>query len=625
MINTSIKRGWEGLSPISKDLYEKTYFKPDMDYEMWLDEVTELYKNDDAHKERMKNYIRNYWFHPSTPISSLRGLPISCYTSHIEDNREGIFYGYLEGMYLGAYGGGRGVYWGNVSGSGRPIGVEASKLEDMSWSQIQKDKSIPKSAGCIPFMGVSDRATYAISQAGVRRSTEATYLGIWHSDIEDFIDIRLEAGDKNRRMHNLHHGVVLTDEFMKAVGNLEMWDLYDIHTGKVVKSVDAFDLWIDILLIRKTEQGEPYLLFIDNVNNKMPPEYKTLGLKVFTSNICTEITLFTDKDHSAICCLGSTNVEYFDEWNGNIQFIRDINDYLHNVLIKFLKDTDGIDEALDRYKNDKDNRDELVKLLAFERVRNSVKYSYDVGIGVMGYHSWLQKKHFPFESMYAKQENKKIFSFLRKTLDEYQEELCTNNPELICPMSLEAGTKRRNIHTLAVAPTMSISNLCNITSQGVEPFLSNVFAKTLIQGTYIFKNRYLDLYLNKYQEEHNLPESWVGEQWDKIISNKGSVQSLDFMSDWDKDVFATAFEISQIAIIEQAGDRADDIDQAQSINLFAPAEISYEELHAIHYKAWEVGIKSLYYLRSQEEVSANVGKRDRKIIELETAVCTACE
>ena len=618
-------RGWEGLSPISKDLYEKTYFLPNMGYLEWLEEVTAPYSNDEAHKDRMKSYISNYWFHPSTPISSLRGLPISCYTSHIEDNREGIFYGYLEGMYLGAYGGGRGVYWGDVSGSGRPIGLSKEDISKMTWTQIQKDKYIPKSAGTIPFMGVSDRQTYAISQAGVRRSTEATYIGIWHSDIEDFIDIRLESGDKNRRMHNLHHGVVITDDFMRAVNNLEMWDLYDVHTGKVVKSVDAFDLFIDILLIRKTEAGEPYLLFIDNVNKLMPPEYKTLGLKVFTSNICTEIMLFTDKDHSAICCLGSTNAEYFDEWNGDTQFIRDINDYLHNVLVVFLEKTSGIEEALDRYKDKQDNRDELVRLLAFERVRNSVKESFDIGVGVMGYHSYLQKKHFPFDSMYAKQENKKIFKFIRETIDEYQEELCTNNPELICPMSKKAGTKRRNIHTMAIAPTMSISNLANITSQGIEPLLSNVFAKTLIQGTYIFKNRYLDKFINKYQEDNNLPESWINEQWDKIIANKGSVMVLDWMSDWDKDVFATAFEINQLALIDQAGDRTPYIDQGQSLNIFVPAEISYEELYTIHYRAWELGNKSIYYLRSQEEVSANAGNRERKIIELETAVCTACE
>lgn len=621
----NLVRGWEGLSPISKDLYEKTYFLPNMGYSEWLEEVTAPYSNDEAHKDRMKSYISNYWFHPSTPISSLRGLPISCYTSHIEDNREGIFYGYLEGMYLGAYGGGRGVYWGDVSGSGRPIGLSKDDISKMTWTQIQKDKSIPKSAGTIPFMGVSDRQTYAISQAGVRRSTEATYIGIWHSDIEDFIDIRLESGDKNRRMHNLHHGVVITDEFMKAVNNLEMWDLYDVHTGKVVKSVDAFDLFIDILLIRKTEAGEPYLLFIDNVNKLMPPEYKKLGLKVFTSNICTEIMLFTDKDHSAICCLGSTNAEYFDEWNGNIQFIRDVNDYLHNVLVVFLEKTSGIEEALDRYKDKQDNRDELVRLLAFERVRNSVKESFDIGVGVMGYHSYLQKKHFPFDSMYAKQENKKIFKFIRETIDEYQEELCTNNPELICPMSKKAGTKRRNIHTMAIAPTMSISNLANITSQGIEPLLSNVFAKTLIQGTYIFKNRYLDKFINKYQEDNNLPESWINEQWDKIIASKGSVMVLDWMSDWDKDVFATAFEINQLALIDQAGDRTPYIDQGQSLNIFVPAEISYEELYTIHYRAWELGNKSVYYLRSQEEVSANAGNRERKIIELETAVCTACE
>lgn len=618
------QRGWDGLHPMSKELYTKTYFKPKQSYEQWLYSITDKYSNDFEHAVRIRSYIHNYWFHPSTPISSDRGLPISCYTSHVEDNRENIFYSYLEGMWLGAQGGGRGVYWGDVSGNGRPIGLSKSELSTMTWKAIQANEDIPKSSGVIPFLGISDRATFAISQANVRRSTEAAYIGIWHSDVLAFKDIRLETGDKNRRMHNLHNGIVITDEFMNAVQNLEMWDLYDVHTGLVTDTVDAFDLWLDILYIRKSEAGEPYLLFIDTVNSNLPIEYKTLGLKVFTSNICTEITLFTDKDHSAVCCLGSANLEYYDEWKNDEQFLKDLSDYLHNVLVYFLKETSGVDEALDRYRHHKDNRDDLVRLLAFERVRNSIKDSYDIGIGVMGWHSYLQKKHIPFESSMAIGLNKKIFNHMRTTLDNYQEELCNANPELICPMSARAGTKRRNIHQMAVAPTMGISNLMDVTSSGIELWIANAFAKTLIQGTYIVKNKYLDLYMQEYAKTNSLDQVWINTQWASIIANDGSVQHLDWMDDWTKSVYKTAYEVNQLAVIQQAGDRSGDIDQAQSVNLFLDAEVTWEELHAVHFKAWEVGLKSLYYLRSKAEVNAKVGASERKPIVLEDDACIAC-
>lgn len=624
MIPLNPERGWDGLHPMSKELYIKTYFKPEQDYIQWSYSITDKYSNDFAHAARMRAYIHNYWFHPSTPISSDRGLPISCYTSHVEDNRENIFYSYLEGMWLGAEGGGRGVYWGDVSGAGRPIGGDKSKLSTMTWKAIQANNDIPKSSGVIPFLGISDRATFAISQANVRRSTEAAYIGIWHSDVLAFKDIRLEAGDKNRRMHNLHNGIVITDEFMEAVRNLEMWDLYDVHTGLVTDTVDAFDLWLDILYIRKSEAGEPYLLFIDTVNSNLPKEYKTLGLKVFTSNICTEITLFTDKDHSAVCCLGSTNLEYYDEWSTDTQFLKDISDYLHNVLVYFLKETDGIDEALDRYKHHKDNRDDLVRLLAFERVRNSIKDSYDIGIGVMGWHSYLQKRHIPFESSMAIGLNKKIFKYMRETLDAYQEDLCSAKPELICPMAERAGTKRRNIHQMAIAPTMGISNLLDVTSSGIELWIANAFAKTLIQGTYIVKNKYLELYFQEYMLTNSLSQQWVDEQWASIIAYDGSVQHLDWMDDWVKSVYKTAYEVNQLAVIQQAGDRASDIDQAQSVNIFLDAEVTWEELHVVHFKAWEAGVKSLYYLRSKAEVNAKVGASERKPIVLEDDACIAC-
>ena len=624
MVEFRSDRGWENLHPLSKELYQVTYFKPNQNYTEWLKSVTVKYANDNDHALRLQSYIHNYWMHPSTPISSDRGYPISCYTSHVLDNRENIFYSYLEGMWLGAEGGGRGVYWGDVSGNGRPIGATNDMLSQMTWKEIQANKDIPKSSGVIPFLGISDRATFAISQANVRRSTEAAYLGIWHSDVLAFKDIRLEAGDKNRRMHNLHNAIVITDEFMRAVENLESWDLYDTKTGLVTETVDAFDLWLDILYVRKSEAGEPFLLFIDTVNSSLPPEYKTLGLKVFTSNICTEIMLHTGKDTSAVCCLASTNLEFYNEWKDNKQFLCDISDYLHNVLKYFLKETAGIDEALETYKTTKSNRDELVRLLAFERVRNSIMDSYDIGIGTMGWHSLLQKRLIPFESPMAIGLNREIYSHMRQVLDEHQENICTQDPSLICPMSVRAGTKRRNIHQIAIAPTMGISNLANLCSSGIEPWISNAFAKTLIQGTYIIKNRYLDAYFKSYSEEHNLGSQWVDAQWAIVVKSDGSVQGLEWMEPWIKDVFKTAYEINQLAVIQQAGDRAGYIDQGQSVNLFLDAEVTWEELHAVHFKAWEVGTKSLYYLRSKAEVNAKVGSSERKAIVLEDDACVAC-
>lgn len=606
-------RGWEGLHPLSKALYQETYFKPGEDYELWLENRVKPYSNDEAHKERVKNIIRNFWFHQSTPPSSGRGLPISCYVSHIPDTREGIFEGYLEGMWLGAEGGGRGVYWGDVGGAGRPIGLAKDLLDSMTWQEIQEDKKIPKSSGTIPFFGPSDRLTYAISQAGVRRSTEAVYLCDTHPDLVEFLHIRLETGDKNRRMPNLHHGVCLSNKFMEAVRTLSSWDLICPSTGKITATIDAFDLWIELLTIRKTESGEPYILFIDNVNDRTPIEYKKLGLRVVSSNICTEIVTHTAPDKTTICCLGSLNLEYYDEYKDIIELVvADLTDFLHNILLVFLKETEGRQ--------------------GFKRARKAVLEEYNIGLGVMGWHSLLQKKRIPFESPMAFGLNKQVFENIRRASDKHQEYITTTNPELICPMSKEAGTSRRNIHTIAVAPTMSISMLCDLASSGIEPWVTNAFVKKVPTGSFSIKNKYLHKVIVDYCHDvlfagsQNLygPDAWIEEQWDSIVANGGSVQHLDWMSDYDKDVFKTAFEINPLAMIKQMADRVDSIDQAASNNLFIPSEVSYEELHTIHFTAWELGIKSLYYLRSEPEAKAQTGKKERKAIVLTDDTCTAC-
>lgn len=619
-------RGWAGLPDISKALYTETYFQPGETYDVWAEKIARKYQKDEAHGSRMLTYIKNYWYHPSTPISADNGLPISCYVSHIPDTREGIFDGYHEGMWLGAEGGGRGVYWGDVGSAGRPLHISKEQLSTMTWSEIQADKSIKKSSGTIPFFGPSDRLTYSISQAGNRRSTEAVYIPVEHADVLDSIEIRSETGDPNRRMPNLHHAVVISDAFMEAVRNLRPWDLIDPHSKKVTQTVDAYDLFIDMLETAKTETGEPFLLFIDNVNRVRPIEYVILDRKVSSSNICTEITLYTDPDTTSVCNLGSVNLEFWDEYKDNLdQVIADISDFHDRVNDIFL-------EMTGKYTG--------TKAEAFRRARKAVIEERNIGIGTMGWHSLLQSKMMPFGSPMAMALNKQIFTALRKASDDHQTALGIRCPLNALAASIEPSIPpRRNIHTIAIAPTMSISNLCNLASSGIEPWVANAFTKKLIQGTFSIKNKYLEKTIREKAREvlATLRETnedrmetakqadlWYQEQWALVVKHGGSAVALDWMDDYTKAVFATAFEIDPRDVVKQAGDRQESIDQSQSLNIFFPAECSYEELYIIHMMMWELGCKSRYYVRSEPATNAQTGSRERKAIVMEDDVCVAC-
>lgn len=616
---TDIKRDWSSLPQFSKELYTTTYFKPGDDYDSWSSRIAHKYANDEDHGERIKKYIQNLWFHPSTPISSDRGLPIACYVSHVGDSNQSIFDSYNEGLWLGALGGGRGVYWGDVGSQGRPIGQFNTNL---TWKEIQEDKDIPKSPGVVPFLGVSDRATYAVSQAGVRRSTEAAYLPIYHADILAFKDIRLETGSRDRRMPNLHHGIAITDDFMEAVLNLETWDLIEPHTKMVVDTVDAFDLWMDILYIRKTETGEPYLLFIDNVNKDNPVEYTKEGYMVYSSNICTEIVGATAPDLTSVCCLASLNLEQWDEYSDDIeQIVKDVSDYLSNVLRY------TVEQTIDKPE--------------FARVRKFILETMEIGIGIMGLGSLFQKHRLPFDSPMAKALNTKIMKAIKEASDKVQKEVDADER---CLLSKKHGTHKRNLHSIAIAPTMSISTLSGLCSSGVEPWVANSFTKKVPTGSYTIRNKYLDAIILEHANTLNgSPESvedalqgeatyvidgaiWYEEQWKSINKHGGSVQHLDWLSEYDKDIFKTAFEIDQRVIIGLAADRQKIMvnEQSQSINLFMPAEVSYEELYAVHVMAWREGLKSLYYLRSEPAVQADVASKERQAITLEDDACVAC-
>ncbi len=574
------------LPGFSKALYKATYFLPGEDYDQWLYRVSNAYANDEAHQKRMAKYISNYWFHPSTPPSSNggtnRGLPISCFTMEVEDTKEGIFEAYTESNWLGAYGGGIGKGYSSVRSVGETVGTHGGT-----------------SSGVIPFMGVDDRASLAVSQGGLRRASIANYLHISHPEIEEFIDIRKSSGDQNRRAPNLHHGVVITDEFMFAVVNDFTWALLSPKTGEIIKYVSARHLWEQLMEVRTTMKGEPYLLFIDTVNAMSPSEYKDEEIKVTTSNLCSEIVLRTDTEHSGVCCLGSINLEYWDEYQYCFdEFIADCTDFLDNILQDFIDKTEGLD--------------------GFERARNGAIDERSIGLGVMGFHSLLQSKMIPWESAMAKGLNLKIFQQIQKSADYHNLYV-----DVACPMAIRQGSQKRNIHITAIAPTMSISNLCGVTSSGIEPWISNSFTQKVKQGSFSVRNKYLDKAIKKHLGAYEDTE--IETIWSDIQKHGGSIQHISWLPQDIKDVFRTAFEIDQRYVIEYAGDRQVFIDQAQSINLFIVGGSNVQYISDLHILAWKSKVKSLYYLRSTAVNKASTSSNTRQQINIEPDECLSCQ
>ena len=587
-----MNRSWDTLPAFSQAVYKETYFLPGESYDQWLDRVSTAYQNDPEHGLRMKSYIQNLWFHPSTPPSSNggtdRGLPISCFTKTVFDDKPSIFQNYQEAMNLGAYGGGIGTDWSSVRSINEPVGQHGGK-----------------SSGVIPFLGISDRSTLAISQGGSRRASEAVYMHISHPEIEEFIDLRKETGDSNRRCPNLHHGVVISDGFIQDVLHGYETPLISPKTNQIVKHVSARKIWTQILEARITT-GEPYIMFEDTVNDLAPDEYKQENIHVTTSNLCTEITLRTDAQHSGVCCLGSINLEYWDEYQHCFdQFIADCSDYLDNILQSFI--------------------DLTTDLPGFERARAGAVDERSIGLGVMGFHSLLQSKLIPWESPMAKGLNLKIFQQIKDSADLHNERFPLHG----CPMSVRTGTAKRNTHVTAIAPTMSISSLCGVTSSGIEPWVTNAFTKKVKQGSFAIKNKYLDNVIKDYQSTLGFDTSyewanWYESQWNSIKKHGGSVHHLDWMPQDIKDVFKTAFELDQRYLLELAGDRSPLIDQGQSLNLFIPAGSSVQHISDLHILAWKKKIKSLYYIRSSAGVSASTTSGDRKQI-IQPDECLSCQ
>jgi ribonucleoside-diphosphate reductase alpha chain len=546
------------LSVFGKAVLKDRYLLPDESYQDLFARVASYYADDQAHADRLYGYISSLWFMPATPILSNggtdRGLPISCFLNESSDSLDGIVNLWNENVWLASKGGGIGSYWGNV----RPIGETV--------------RGNGKTSGIVPFIKVMDSQTLAISQGSLRRGSAAVYLQIDHPEIEEFIDIRRPVGgDPNRRSLNLHHGISVTDEFMKAVEKDGNFDLKSPYTGKVIETVKARALWVKLLTTR-IETGEPYILFIDAVNRAIPKHHQELGLKVKTSNLCSEITLPTGIDHlgndrTAVCCLSSLNLEYYDEWKDNPEIVEDIMRFLDNVLQDFINKAPP-----------------SMKKAAYSAMRER-----SVGLGVMGFHSFLQIKNVPMESAMSKVWNKKIFQKIKQQVDQASVTLAHERGA--CPDAADVGIMERFSSKLAIAPTASISIIANNSSPGIEPFAANSFTQKTLTGSFNVRNKNLVKLLESKGRN-------TEDVWSSITINEGSVQHLDFLDEHEKLVFKTAQEIDQRWMIDLSAERQEYICQAQSLNLFMPGDVSKKELHDAHFRAWTKGLKSLYYCRS---------------------------
>jgi ribonucleoside-diphosphate reductase alpha chain len=545
------------LTAFGKATLSDRYVMPGESFQDMFARVSCAYADDVEHAQRLYDYMSRLWFMPATPILSNggtnRGLPISCFLNDVSDSLDGIVGTWNENVWLASNGGGIGTYWGKVRSIGEKV-------------------KTGKTSGIIPFIHVMDGLTLAISQGSLRRGSAAVYLDISHPEIEEFLEIRKASGDFNRKGLNLHHGINITDEFMLCVKENRLFGLKSPKDGKVLREIDARQLWQRILETR-LQTGEPYILNIDAVNRALPKHQRDLGLRVNTSNLCSEITLPTGIDHdgkerTAVCCLSSLNIETWDQWAEEEGFVEDVLRMLDNVLTSFIETAPA----------------------GMDRAKYSALRERSVGLGVMGFHSFLQAKNIPLESAMAKSWNLRIFRKIRREADAASYILAEERGA--CPDAADKGMKARFSHKLAIAPTASISIICGGASACVEPIPANVYTHKTLSGSFSVRNPYLQQLL----ESKGLN---TDEAWQSIVEQEGSVQHLTCLSDEEKAVYRTAFEIDQRWIIELAADRTPYICQSQSLNLFLPADIDKWDLHMLHWTAWERGIKSLYYCRSK--------------------------
>ena len=554
--------------------------------------VSKTFGSNPEHTQRLYNYASNHWLSYSTPILSFgrskRGLPISCFLNFIEDTAEGLVDNLSETNWLSMLGGGVGIGFGIRSAD-------------------------DKSTGVMPHLKIYDSSSLAYRQGRTRRGSYAAYLDISHPDIISFLEMRKPTGDPNVRCLNLHHGINITDDFMQIIERCMIdpesnddWELKDPHTGEIREVVSAKHLWQMIIEIRM-QTGEPYLHFIDTSNKLLPQFLKDRGLKINQSNLCSEIILPTNEERTAVCCLSSLNLEYFDDWKNDTNFLRDVAEMLDNVLQYF------IDNAPD----------------SISRARYSAERERSIGVGALGFHAYLQRNRIPFESVMAKVANNRIFKHIKESLDIANLDLGKERGE--APDA--EGTGRRFSHTCAIAPNASSSIIMGNTSPSIEPYRANAYRQDTLSGAFLNKNRHLDTIIKEEcASKHN--DQWYDETWSSIIANDGSVQHLAWMDDLTKDTFKTSMEIDQRWIVELAADRQNYIDQSQSLNLFFRPDAHIKYVHAMHFMTWKKGVKTLYYCRSEK-----IGKADKVSKKIEREVikeldmtqiaqgndCIACE
>jgi ribonucleoside-diphosphate reductase alpha chain len=550
--------------------------------------VSHIFSSNKEHAQRLYEYSSRHWLSYSTPILSFgrskRGLPISCFLPYLHDSAEGLVDCLSE------------VNWLSMLGGGIGIGVGIRSADD-------------KSVGVMPHLRTYDSSSLAYRQGRTRRGSYAAYLDISHPDILMFLEMRKPTGDQNMKALNLHHGINITNDFMQIIEKCmidpsadDTWELKDPHNSEVKDKISAKELWQRILEMRM-HTGEPYLHFIDTSNEMMPEFQKKLGLSIKQSNLCSEIILPTDKTRTAVCCLSSVNLEYFDEWKSNKLFLRDIAEMLDNVLSYFI-----------------DNAPSAIK-----RAKYSASRERSIGVGALGFHAYLQKNDIPWESALATSANMRMFKHIKKKLDEANRELGTERGE--APDA--KGTGLRFCHVSAIAPNASSSIIMGNTSPSIEPYRANAYRQDTLSGAYLTKNKFLDKILKEKVKEEELADIWSS-----IIANDGSVQHLSILSDDEKDIFKTAIEIDQRWIVDHAAHRQEFIDQSQSVNLFFRPDVNIKYLHAVHFQAWKQKIKTLYYCRSEKIGKADkVSKKiERQVIEeidlkkmVTEEVCLACE
>ena len=610
--------------------------------------VSSTFGSNPEHAQRLYDYSSKHWLSYATPILSFgrskRGLPISCFLNYIEDTSEGLVDNFSETSWLSMMGGGVGIGFGIRSAS-------------------------DKSTGVMPHLKTYDASSLAYKQGSTRRGSYAAYLNIDHPDILMFLEMRKPTGDQNMRCLNLHHGINISDAFMEIIERCmldkdadDSWELIDPASKDVREVVSAKELWMKLLDMRM-QTGEPYLHFIDESNRKMPQHLKDLGLKVHQSNLCSEIILPTNEKRTAVCCLSSLNLEYYDDWKGNKLFLRDVAEMLDNVLQYFI-----------------DNAPDTISRAIYSATRER-----SIGIGALGWHAYLQKNSLPWESSIAVGKNKAIFKHIRTKLDVANKELGSERGEapdaqskilfegsdgdaIECNSSdtvtvvrggetmliracavlegddlktvkvksikkAHAGVGNRFSHVSAVAPNASSSILMGNTSPSIEPYRANAYRQDTLSGSHLNKNRYLDAIIQKVSEDHK--EGWADDVWSSIIANDGSVQHLEWMDDWTKDVFKTSMEIDQRWVVQHAADRQEYIDQAQSLNVFFRPDSNIKYIHAVHFMAWKSKLKTMYYCRSDKIAKADkVSKRierevmkeiDLKALAADDSICLACE